>query len=112
MGPATGILAALGYRVGQAGTPLKQRRQILDFVFAEDLPPIDSAAYMRSWGEPNSGPRLQKLSESLAAFTRNAKRRKVDALKMAICHWQDDLQYLHDRYYSGHFDFNWPSHGE
>lgn len=110
MGPATGILAALGYRVGQAGAPLKQRRQILDFVFTEDLPPIDSAAYMRSWGEPNSGPRLQKLAESLAAFARNAKRREVDALKMAICHWQDDLQYLHDRYYTGHFGFNWPMH--
>ncbi|WP_447909501.1 hypothetical protein [Brevundimonas bullata] len=108
MGPATGILAALGYRVGQAGAPLKQRRQILDFTFTEDLPPIDSAAYMRSWGEPNSGPRLQKLAESLAAFARNAKRREVYALKTAILQWQDDLQYLHDRYYIGHFGFNWP----
>lgn len=112
LGPATGILGALGYRVGKAGAPLKERRQLLDFVFTEDLPPIESAEYMAGWGVPNSGARLQKIAESLAAFVRNAKRRDGNTLMLAIQHWQDDLKYLHGRYYLGRFGFIWPLHGE
>lgn len=112
MGPQRGVLAAIGYHVGRTGLATDIRRRLLDFVFSDELPPVDSEAYMRTWGAPGSAARLQKLAESLAAFARNAKRRDTDALLAAIRHWQDDLRYLHDRYYRDHFRFAWPAPGD
>ena len=109
LGPRRGLLSVLNYRVGISGVPEDVRRRILDYVFANALPPVHSQAYMLGWGEPGTPVRLQKLAECVAAFTRNAKRQGKRSLAEAIRHWEGDLLYLHDRYYRDHFGFRWPA---
>lgn len=105
-----GMLSYLEYRVGKTnGEPAPVRRAILDRVFGAFLPPVFPKDYMDAWGVPKSAARLKKMAESLAAFTRNAKRRDADSLDEAIRQWEADLEYLHDKYYVGRFHFGWPS---
>lgn len=106
-----GILSYLGYHVGitdQLSTA--QRRRLLNHVFSMRLPPLNGVAYMRSWGSPNTGSRLKKIAESIAAFTRNAKRRRNPQLVECVRKWEDDLLYLRKAFYVGRFDrFTWPT---
>ena len=104
-----GLLSYVGYRVGQQGLPSHVRLQILDCVFHNILPRVDSHEYMNEWGMPKTAARLHKLAETLAAFTRNAKRRmKHSNLSKAIADWETDLNYLYRQYYIGKFGFAWP----
>lgn len=106
-----GILSYLGYHVritDQLSTA--QRRRLLNHVFSMRLPPLNGVAYMRSWGLPNTGSRLKKIAESIAAFTRNAKRRRNPQLVECIRKWEDDLLSLRKAFYVGRFDsFTWPT---
>ncbi|MER8748077.1 hypothetical protein NKH57_02180 [Mesorhizobium sp. M1050] len=105
-----GILSYLEYRVGKtAGLPAVVRHSILARVFEGKLPRVFDAEYMRGWGSPGSAQRLRKMAESLAAFARNAKRSDQDRLDEAIRQWEQDLEFLHDRYYVGRFGFGWPT---
>ncbi|MER9456990.1 hypothetical protein [Mesorhizobium sp. M0478] len=105
-----GMLSYLEYRVGKtAGLPAVLRQSILARVFEGKLPRVFDAEYMRAWGSPGSGQRLRKMAESLAAFARNAKRSDEDRLEEAIRQWEQDLEFLHDRYYVGRFGFGWPT---
>jgi len=104
-----GLLKKCGYKVGMNGLSENQRRKILDGVFIHTLPQINNTAYLMEWGEPNTAKRLQKLAESLAAFTRNAKRRNRGAFRKAIYDWEADLAYLKRAYYDNRrFYFQWP----
>ncbi len=104
-----GLLSYVGYRVGQQGLPRHVRLQILDCVFHNVLPRVDSPEYMNGWGTPKTAVRLHKLAETLAAFTRNAKRRlKHSNLSKAIADWETDLNYLYRQYYIGKFGFAEP----
>ncbi|SUQ33785.1 hypothetical protein [Vibrio vulnificus] len=48
------------------------------------------------------------MAETLAALTRNAKR-KNQSMGAAIRDWEDDLQWLKDRYYEQYQDhWKWP----
>lgn len=105
-----GMLSYLEYRVGKtAGLPAIVRHSILARVFEGKLPRVFDAGYMRGWGSPGSAQRLRKMAESLAAFARNAKRSDEDRLDEAIRQWEQDLEFLHDRYYVGRFGFGWPT---
>jgi hypothetical protein len=105
-----GMLSYLEYRVGKsAGLPAVVRHSILARVFEGKLPRVFDAEYMRGWGSPGSAQRLRKMAESLAAFARNAKRSDEDRLDEAIRQWEQDLEFLHDRYYVGRFGFGWPT---
>jgi len=106
--PATGLLAYLDYRVGRQGLSPDDRRGLLDAVYSDRLPQINSTVYMQSWGVPQTSQRLRKMAESIAAFVRNAKRRKNTPTE-AIAEWTDDLDYLHAAFYKGCYDFPWPS---
>jgi len=103
-----GLLSFVGYRVGRNGADKQVRQRILDCVFHNDLPQVDSADYMRQWDKPKSAARLQKMAESLAAFTRNAKRKSLCDYRDAVADWELDLTYLFRKYYCGHFGFAWP----
>ena len=104
-----GLLSYLGYRVGEIqGVGRPTRRNILDVVFGQPLPPVNSATYMRGWGSPSSPARLHKLANELASFARNAKRKRSADMSRAIGDWEDDLRYLHDKYYVERFHFGWP----
>jgi hypothetical protein len=104
-----GMLSYLDYRVGKLnGEVASIRQSILSRVFEGRLPPVFPADYMSSWGAPKSAARLRKIAESIAAFTRNAKRRRDYKMDDAISDWESDLGFLYDRYYTGHFSFGWP----
>lgn len=105
-----GLLRFLHYSVGrrQEGNE-RSRRVILAAVFDGDLPPFHSAEYMLGWGMPGTACRLKKIASSLAAFARNAKRKRLAELTEAIADWEADMKFLNDTYYVGHFHFAWPS---
>lgn len=105
-----GMLSYLGYHVGVTrGVHTSERRNILDRAFAGHLPPVFSPIHMREWSEPSSAARLKKLAECIASFARNTKRRENDTLEQAIKEWEQDLNYLFEKYYMGKFRFAWPS---
>lgn len=103
-----GLLKFMGYAVGQLGAYRTRRRQVLDYVFNEKIPKVQSYEYMAGWGEPSSAKRLQKLANSLATFARNAKRRRTSDMEHAIAEWEEDLAYLKNTYFEGLFSFDWP----
>lgn len=106
-----GLLALSGYRVGRTkGEPRDRRRRILNFLFLkDDLRDVSDAEYAAEWGHPMSSTRLRKLAESLAAFTRNAKRRNDANMEQAIEEWEEDLDYLRKTFYERWGDFPWPT---
>jgi hypothetical protein len=104
-----GLLSFYGYKVGIKGLPELERYKILDAVFTRPLLPMNSEAYLKEWGEPNSKERLQKLSRSIAAFARTAKGRTNGDFSKAIQDWESDLMYLRKTYYNAnHFSFQYP----
>jgi hypothetical protein len=103
-----GLLRYYGYNVGINGLPESKRWEILDKVFLYPLLPMDNDAYLSEWGEPMSAKRLRKLVESIAAFTRNAKRRKKGSFTKAIQDWETDLAYLKRTYYKNRCSFQYP----
>lgn len=108
--PREGMLGYLEYRVGRNnGLPEGARRAILDRVVKGTLPIYWSLDYYEQWSEPGSAARLRKLAESIAAFARNAKRRRGSGLSDAIAEWESDLEYLKKKYYLRRWAFGWPS---
>jgi hypothetical protein len=105
-----GMLRFMQYRVGRTNDmPTGLRQMLLAQIFVSHLPPVFPADYLQGWGQPGSALRLQKMAESIAAFARNAKRNESVDLADAITDWEDDLQYLYETYYVGHFHFAWPT---
>lgn len=104
-----GMLGYLGYHVGRTSdlTAL-QRTLLLSRILDMKLPPLNSVEYMKQWNLPQSSARLKKMAETIASFTRNAKRRRHDRLAMAIREWEDDLSCLREKFYVGRFSFGWP----
>lgn len=104
-----GVLSYMGYRVGRTdGVSSDIRRRILELVFEGVLPPVFEPDYLREWGKPGSGPRLQKMAETIAALSRNAKRKKVE-MRSAIKSWDQDLSFLYENFYIDKFYFAWPT---
>lgn len=65
------------------------------------LPSIENTSYFNEWGQPGSAKRLKKLTDSISAFTRNAKRRNrrnIGSFDKAIQDWEADLAYLKRTY--------------
>lgn len=108
---AKGMLSFMGYRVGRhADLTPEQRRRILDYVLLGRLPRVNDDDYMRQWGGPNSSERLRKLANTLAAFARNARRRRGQRWQHAISQWEADLAHLKDRYHARYAaDWHWPA---
>ncbi len=102
-----GLLSEMGYRVGTNGLPKSQRLEILRNIYLNELKVELQKNYMGEWGRPESAQRLKKLAETLAALTRNAKRRH-DKPMAAIHEWEEDLAYLKKKFYDGFYDFAWP----
>ena len=89
------------------GKDFGERQAILDAIFDGPLPPVFPKVYMSEWSRPGAPARLQKLAETIAALTRNAKR-KDSSMMAAIADWEADLEYLFETYYRGRFRFGWP----
>jgi|688.fasta_scaffold294687_2 hypothetical protein len=103
-----GLLRNYGYKVGIHGLNQSERLEILNSIFLRPLTLMDNREYLNEWGEPKTARRLQKLAESIAAFTRNAKRRNEKNFSKAIQDWEADLAYLKKTYYDNRFSFRWP----
>ncbi|MDO3434520.1 hypothetical protein QWJ46_17730 [Rhizobium sp. CBN3] len=107
--PSDGVLSFFGYEVGQSSRLNSSTRYaVLHRVFRIMLPQMLPTTHMALWGPANSGWRLKKIAETIAAFVRNAKRRRNPSYSQAIDDWEYDLQRLHDALYVGRFDFVWP----
>jgi hypothetical protein len=93
-----GMLSFMGYRVGESrGLYPTQRRKILGYVFRGELPRLNSDSYSQEWGRPGSRTRLNKITNSLMAFIRNAERRGW-SMKTAIRDWQEDLRFVRETF--------------
>ncbi|MCU0548478.1 MAG: WYL domain-containing protein [Leptolyngbya sp. Prado105] len=103
-----GVLKQYGYKVGMNGLPDEDRWRILDQIFLSPLAQSDNNAYLSEWGDPNSARRLQKMSNSIAAFARNAKHHHGNDYRKAIQDWETDLVYLKNTYYKNWFSFRYP----
>lgn len=90
------------------GLPEAKRRMLLKIIYNNVLQRINNHDYMAEWGTEKSVIRLQKLADTIAASARNAKRRN-NPPGAAIEEWEADLDYLKHEYYTGRFDFYWPS---
>lgn len=105
-----GMLSYLGYHVGETQpTAPAIRRCILEYVFECHLPPLDGPSYHSEWGRPLAAHRLRKLANTLAALTRNSKRKNSVSYATAIDDWENDLAFLHEKYYRNFFHFGWPA---
>jgi len=113
-----GLFSSVGYHVGKDGEHLEIRRYILDCVFHNELPSVNSDEYMREFAIPQSPQRLRKMAKVLVGMAKNYKRNEHADYSQAIADYESDLEYLYDEYYVGvfHFDrhpanaghFDWP----
>jgi hypothetical protein len=104
-----GLLKFMGYVVGgTSGKDEDERQHILSVIFDGPIPPVFPRVYLAEWSRPGTSFRLRKLAETLAAFTRNAKRRREANLDSAIADWEEDLEFLFHKFYRGRFGFGWP----
>ncbi len=106
--PSESPLHAMGYHVGKDGVPRVSRRAILRKAFEEALPAVGPDGYMDEWDDPRTPGRLGKIAESIASHCRNMKRRGSGRSDEAIKNWEDDLAWLKQEFYRGHFRFLWP----
>lgn len=105
-----GVLSYMGYHVGRTnGLSSDMRQRILELVFEGVLPPVFEPDYLRQWGEPGSASRLKKMAETIAALSRNAKRKKASKMGSAIKSWDQDLVFLYENFYIDKFHFDWPT---
>jgi len=103
-----GLLAAVGYHVGANAVPLRLRQRILREVFEDELPPVNSPAYMAQWGRSGTPARLEKLANTIASMARHEQNRMDRSLDRAVRDREADLQFLYDEFYVGRFHFAWP----
>jgi hypothetical protein len=105
-----GFLKFMGYTVDNTeGIPPRVRERILSEIFTGPIPPVFSNKYLDECGEPSTAFRLKKMAETIAALTRNARRRRDQNMDAAIRNWEKDLDFLYWKYYVEKFQFDWPN---
>ncbi len=93
--PETGLLAALGYRVGSTrGLKPELRQAILARVYSTELPLVYSRTYMAQWGKPKSNHRKRKLVNTLVGFIESKNGQAC--FEKALRDWSEDLKFLHE----------------
>lgn len=104
-----GMLKACGYTVGAKSRSDSIRQAQLRRALMEELPSELGDEYITICGAPRTVGRLQKMANSIATFTRNAKRRRSGSLEEAIRHWEMDLAWLKQTWYRPDLGIVWPS---
>ena len=105
-----GLFSYVGYHVGNTnGKPDDVRQELLDCIFHNDLPKVQSEEYMQGFGTPKTPQRLNKMANFLSAEARNFKRIPSGDYSKAIADYERDLCYLYNEYYVGKFGFGWPT---
>ena len=91
--PAVGMMAVMGYHVGNDGVARMRRRQILREVIEEPLPFVHTPMYMHEWGTPKSRERVDKVCSFFLGEI-NRPRGNTRDFERAISEWEDDLEYV------------------
>jgi len=99
-------LAILDYKVGESGYDEFTRQGILRSAFEGALPFVESAAYMETWGQPETAERLKRIAQHLANSIEKHRNRVNH--HTAVSDWTDDLKWLRETFYRGVYRFNWP----
>jgi hypothetical protein len=99
-------LHAMGYRVGNHGMPVEQRRKILQEAFIGDIPIVGPITYMAAWGLPGTSQRLAAIVHHIQKVRIISGNPESD-LSKAKADWLEDLSWLKETFYDGHFDFPW-----
>jgi hypothetical protein len=94
--PNEGMLAALGYHVGNNGEKLAVRRRILKHVLEGELPVVGSVAYTAEWGRPLSRQRFDKLTRFFMNMLEGAGNNP--GMTSANAQWQADLDWVKEQY--------------
>ena len=94
--PDTGMLAELGYHVGNNGERLSVRRQILKHVVERELPVVGSVAYTSEWGRPKTRQRVEKLTNFFIGMIESARGNRD--MTTAVAHWEADLEWVIEQY--------------
>lgn len=103
--PETGPLRRFGYVVGVNGKPRSTRQTILTRFFElKAIPNLASPDEVHKWGDASSAARLKSMADSIAAFCRNAKRKRRAVMNRTVENYEDDLAWLKKEYYNGIFD--------
>lgn len=103
-------LHALGYKVGETSwLSRKQRQEILRDAFEmQDLPRVESDAYMEKWGSARSHQRLWRIAYHLA-MQLNGPVGRDWRKPQTRSDWLEDLEWLYEKFYqSRKFRFKWP----
>ncbi len=89
------MLACVGYNVRWGKLEGAERRRLLDWILASDLPRINDAAFMARWGEPGSPERRRCLYETILGYRRQYGVRP--GMAVADARWRADLAWLRGR---------------
>ena len=98
--PKEGMLAELGYHVGENGEKTAIRRTILARALEGELPMIASPAYTAGWGAANSSQRYRKLTNFLQA--QSTTKPAFANMAKAKIEWSEDLDWVRQNY--GHLE--------
>ncbi|HRY24762.1 MAG: hypothetical protein H6852_08285 [Geminicoccaceae bacterium] len=97
-----------GYRTGKTkGLPDNERKLFLAYFFRQPLPPIVAQYHDDDYGAPGTEKRLRKMANLMAACCRNFKSRDRRKLRVAIAHYEEDLEFLRSNFYRPGM-FPWP----
>lgn len=86
------MLDCVGYNVRWHGLGIVERHRLLDWLLVGDLPRINDAPYMASWGEPGSPARWQCLRENIRIYRH--RYGNGPGMENAAARWDADLAYL------------------
>lgn len=97
-----GVLATMGYHVGNSSSLLPhQRREILRKAY-EDYIPFVEGNYMLTWGAPKTSRRLKRIAEYLVyLITERTEAQNQDFQDNTTCiaDWESDLRWLKKEFY-------------
>ena len=94
--PKKGLLATMGYHVGEiAGIRTEFRRRLLSEIVEGPILWVGDWAYMSEWGSEGSKTRLHKLKRCLKSFLGNPAH---DGNTRAKRDWEADLTWLETEY--------------
>jgi hypothetical protein len=106
------VLIFLGYHVGISGIGTRDRRAVLEYAYAGELPRVRSVEYMNEWGEPETSVRLRKIAYTIyRAMENGVKRNGKSNMRSAVQDWKEDLKWLKAKFFDGRHcsSFKWPS---
>jgi hypothetical protein len=111
-GPDKSPLHRLGYSVGQTGRTRAERRKLLRQAYEMDrssLPGDYPRNYIEKWGPAESGKRLKRIADHLAANCRSFKNNRGGNYETAIDQWEADLDWLRRTFFTPTtYGFQWP----